>query len=401
MEPSLELRVGDLRTVTVLDAAFGGDGVARWHELVIFVPFVITSEVVEVEITEVKKRFARARLVRVLEPSPDRAQPECRYYGECGGCQYQHVRYPVQLELKHKQICDLFERVGKFTGVVVDPVKPCPAPYEYRNRIMVRTQWNKLTQSLVLGFIRHDNRLVVDVEECRIAAPVLNAQLTHVRANPPPKGGLKVTIREPAPDWDVPPDSFFQNNYHALPHLVEAVRNSLRQAGTRHLVDAYCGVGFFAVELADLVESYAGVEIDFQAIQAARRNAARRGRTNGEFVVGDAHELLPELLQRFDARQTTVILDPPRRGCSPATLALLREVRPAQIIHVSCHPATLARDLSVLCAEGVFELRRIIPVDMFPQTQHVECVADVRRGPETPAPEGEPPGVQSAPAHSA
>ena len=260
----------------------------------------------------------------------------------------------------------------------------CPQPYAYRNRIMVRTQWNKLTQSRVLGFIRHDNRFVVDIEECLIAEPFLNQELLKVRANPPPKGGLKVALRQLPPDWAVPPDSFFQNNFHALPHLVAAVRECLRNAGSRHLVDVYCGVGFFAIELGDLVESFAGVEIDAPAVQAARQNATRHGRTNGAFVVGDAQLLLPQLLERLDPAQTTVILDPPRRGCTPETLELLRQVRPAQIIHVSCHPATLARDLSSLCASGVFELRRVVPVDMFPQTQHVECVADLRRGTETP-----------------
>lgn len=397
IEASAGLRVGDKRVVTIEDAAFGGDGVARCEDFVIFVPFVIPGEQVEVEITEVKKRFARARLVAVRQPSPDRVSPACRYFGVCGGCQYQHVAYGRQLELKRKQIADLMERLGHFPRTVVEPVVACPQGYAYRNRIMVRTQWNKLTQSRVLGFIGHDDRFVVDIEECLLAEPVLNEELTKVRANPPPKGGLKVVLRQTPSDWEVPPDSFFQNNIPALPRLVAAVRACLREARTRHLADVYCGVGFFAIELGDLVESFAGVEIDLPAVQAARRNAARQGRTNGEFLVGDAHALLPELLDRFAAEQTTVILDPPRRGCLPATLALLRQIRPAQIIHVSCHPATLARDLSILCASGVFELRRIVPVDMFPQTQHVECVADLRRGADTP-PGGETPPAGPPPA---
>ncbi len=389
MEQQSGLQVGSRVNVTVEDIAFGGDGVARCQDFVVFVPFVIPGEEVEVEVTEVKKRFARARLLEVRQPSPDRVTPPCRYYGQCGGCQYQHVAYPRQLELKRKQIADLFQRVGHFTSAEVTPVAACPQPYAYRNRIMVRTQWNKLTQSRVLGFIRHDNRFVIDVEECLIAEPVLNEELLKVRANPPPKGGLKVALRKLPPDWAVPPDSFFQNNFHALPHLVEAVRGCLRDAGSRHLVDVYCGVGFFAIELGDLVESFAGVEIDTAAVKAAMRNAQCHSRTNGDFVVGDAHVLLPQLLEKFDPRRTTVILDPPRRGCTPETLELLRQVRPAQIIHVSCHPATLARDLSILCGSGVFELRRIVPVDMFPQTQHVECVVDLRRGPEAPAVAGE------------
>jgi tRNA/tmRNA/rRNA uracil-C5-methylase (TrmA/RlmC/RlmD family) len=365
-------------TLGISDIAFGGEGVARWNEFVVFVPFALVGEEVEVEVTEVKRRFARARLARVLKASTERTTPQCRYFGECGGCQYQHLAYSSQLALKRKQITDLLERVGRFPAPVVEPVVPCPQPYGYRNRIMVRSQWDKFKQGLNVGFIRHDNRLVVDIEECRIAEPVLNERLREVRAHPPPKGGLKVVLRVIPEDWDVPRDSFFQNNFFLLPRLVEVVRDRLREGGARHLVDAYCGVGFFSVELADAVETFVGVELDTQAIRAARANALRRGRANGEFVAGRVEDELPSLLRRFTAGATALILDPPRKGCLAESLGRLREAGPAQILYVSCHPATLARDLKLLCADGVYELARVVPLDMFPQTQHVECVADLR-----------------------
>ena len=375
---SVPLEVGRRLVLVISDIAFGGEGVARADEFVVFVPFVIVGEEVEAEVTEVKKRFARARLVQVLKASPRRVAPACRYFGECGGCQYQHLEYAAQLELKRKQIADLFERVGGCSRDVVAPVIPCPQPYGYRNRIMIRSQWDKFKQGLNIGFIRADNRLVVDIDECKIAEPALSAQIKEVRANPPPKGGIKVVLRMMPDGWEVPRDSFFQNNFHLLPKLVEVVRDCLRDSGARCLVDAYCGVGFFSVELADAVESFVGVEVDVQAIQAARRNAAARGRNHGEFLLGRTEELLPGLLQRFDAGRTAVVIDPPRTGCPPESLELLRQTRPAQVIYVSCHPATLARDLKILCAEGVFALQRVTPLDMFPQTQHVECVADLR-----------------------
>jgi tRNA/tmRNA/rRNA uracil-C5-methylase (TrmA/RlmC/RlmD family) len=370
-------------TLTIEDLAFGGEGVARLDDFVIFVPFVLPGEKVEAEVVEVKKQFARARLLRVLESSAERVMPACRYFADCGGCQYQHIAYPRQLEIKHKQIRDLFQRIGGFDPSLVAPVIPCPQPYGYRNRIMIRSQWDKFKQGLNIGFIRADNRLVVDIEECRIAEPALNEQITHVRAHPPPKGGIKVVLRIAPEGWEVPRDSFFQNNFFLLPRLVETVRECLRQGGSKHLVDVYCGVGFFSLELAELVESYAGVELDQLAIQSARRNAVRRGRVNGEFLAGTAEELLPELLTRFSASRVTVLLDPPRKGCRSETIELLRQVQPAQIIYVSCHPATMARDLNVLCAEGVFSLAQVVPLDMFPQTSHVESVADVRCKPAT------------------
>jgi tRNA/tmRNA/rRNA uracil-C5-methylase (TrmA/RlmC/RlmD family) len=400
-------KTGDLLTLTIDDIAFGGEGVGRINvssdegrepgakpasvnamppdprpstlgSFVVFVPFVLVGETVEVEITEVKKNFARAKLRRVVQPSPERVAPACRYFGQCGGCQYQHMAYPAQLRWKHKQVADLFQRLGGFAPALVAPVIPCPRPYGYRNRIMIRSQWNKPEQKLNIGFVRWDCGLVEDIEECQIAEPVLNEEIRRVRAHPPPKGGIKVVLRVPPENWDVPPDSFFQNNFFLLPGLVATVRRFLQDSGARHLADLYCGVGFFGIELADAVETFTGVEYDQLAIKAARRNAAARKTGNGEFLAAAVETVLPELLKRFSPEQTAVLLDPPRKGCRPETLQLLRESKPAQVIYVSCHPATMARDLNILCGEGVFELARVQPLDMFPQTQHVECVADLR-----------------------
>jgi tRNA/tmRNA/rRNA uracil-C5-methylase (TrmA/RlmC/RlmD family) len=243
---------------------------------------------------------------------------------------------------------------------------------------MIRSQWDKFKQGLNIGFIRADNRLVVDIDECAIAEPALNEQIKNVRRHPPPKGGLKVVLRISPENWEVPRDSFFQNNFFLLPKLVEVAAEKLRDAGTKYLVDVYCGVGFFGIELTGLVESFVGVELDRLAIQAARKNASLHGVSNGEFIAGAAEDLLPGLLQRFTASATTVLLDPPRKGCPRHMLELLRQIRPAQVIYVSCHPATMTRDLNALCAEGVFTLAQVTPLDMFPQTQHIETIVDLR-----------------------
>jgi len=374
------LKTGDKISLTIDDIAFGGDGVARVEDFVVFVPFVLVGETVEAQITEVKKHFARARLLHVPHAAPERVEPQCRHFGACGGCQYQHIAYPAQLRLKHKQIADLFERIGKFPREVVAPVIPCPQPYGYRNRIMIRSQWNKPEQKLNIGFVRGDCGLVEDIAECQIAEPALNGQIRHVRAHPPAKGGLKVVLRVQPEGWEVPPDSFFQNNFLLLPQLVETVRGFLRGSGARYLADLYCGVGFFGIELADLVQSFVGVEYDRRAVQAARRNASARKIANGEFLAAKAEAVLAELLKRFPPAETAAILDPPRKGCPADLLEQLRSNRPAQIIYVSCHPATMARDLDVMCRGGVFDVARVQPLDMFPQTQHVECVADLRAG---------------------
>ncbi len=373
------LTIGDRISLTIRDIAFGGEGVGRLDQMVVFVPYVITGETVEAEITEVKKNFARAKLLTVTAPSAEhRVSPACRYFGACGGCQYQHMDYAQQLRVKHKQIADLFERVGRISPELVQPVLPCPEPYGYRNRIMIRSQWNGPAKKLEIGFIRADNHFVEDIEECKIAEPALNEKILEVRANPPPKGGIKVVLRVQPENWEVPRDSFFQNNFFLLPELVRTVRDSIKAGGAHHLIDLYCGVGFFGIEAADLVTSFVGVEYDQPAIQAARKNLSDRQIPNGEFLAAKVEDVLPGLLQKFSAEDTAVILDPPRKGCWPATLELLRQTRPAQVIYVSCHPATMARDLNILCGDGVFDLAQVQPLDMFPQTQHVECVADLR-----------------------
>ena len=243
---------------------------------------------------------------------------------------------------------------------------------------MIRSQWNGPAKKLEIGYIRADNNFVVDIEECKIAEPALNEQIREVRANPPPKGGIKVVLRVQPENWEVPRDSFFQNNFFLLPKLVDTVRNFLRTGGARHLIDLYCGVGFFGIEAADTVESFVGVEYDKLAVQAAHKNMTARNINNGAFIAAQAEDVLPDLLKRYPAEKTAVLLDPPRKGCWPGLLNLLRSTKPAQLIYVSCHPATMARDLNILCGDGVFELTCVQPLDMFPQTQHVECVANLR-----------------------
>ena len=374
----MALQVGERISLTIHDIAFGGEGVGRHGDFVVFVPFVLEGETADVEITEVKKNFARAKSLRVTKASPDRVEPPCVYFGKCGGCQYQHMAYAAQLRMKRKQIADLFERVGKLPGTVVAPVIPCPSPYEYRNRVMVRSQWNKPDQKLNIGFVRWDCGLVEDIEKCVIAEPAINEQLSAVRAHPPPKGGIKVVLRVQPEGWELPPDSFFQNNFFLLPALVDTVRGFLRGSGAKQLADLYCGVGFFGIELANSVTHFTGVEYDRRAILAAEKNAASRNIRNGRFIAAKVEEVLANLLDKAAARETAVLIDPPRKGCDREMLNLLRAIRPRQIIYVSCHPATMARDLNILMSEGVFELLHVQPLDMFPQTQHVECVADLR-----------------------
>ena len=207
------LNVGDRVELQIDDMAFGGEGVGRVDGFVVFVPFVITGETVLVEISEKKKAFARAKPLDILEASPDRVEPRCPHFGTCGGCQYQHVDYSAQQTHKETQVRDLFQRIGGFDPAIVSQLVPCPEPYNYRNRIMVRRQWNKIEQRAVYGFLHWDSRLVVDLEECHIAEPALNEQLISLRADPPPRKMQKVVLRMMPDDWKRHRDSVFQINF--------------------------------------------------------------------------------------------------------------------------------------------------------------------------------------------
>ncbi len=371
-------KVGDIVNLEITDVAFGGEGVGRHEGFVVFVPFVLKGETVETRITEIHKQYARGALVHLKTSSPERIQPTCSHFGTCGGCQYQHASYEEQLRIKHKQVRDLFERIGgQAMDIVVHPIA-CPQPYGYRNRIMVRTQYNRDTKAMNVGFLRHQSRLVVDIHDCSIAEPELNKALTKVRVDPPRKNGIKFNLRIFPEGWKLPPDSFFQVNFHQLPNMIHAVKERLKDAGTRFLVDAYCGVGFFSLSLADTMETYAGVEVDRRAIESARINASSMHRTNGSFIEATTEAVIQELVDTFQAAATTIILDPPRKGCHASIIEVLRKAKPKQIIYVSCHPATLSRDVKLLCEGGLFKVEQVIPIDMFPQTQHIECICDIR-----------------------
>ena len=370
--------IGKIVKIKIDNIAFGGEGVGRVEGFVVFVPLVIEGEVVEAKIIEIKKSFARGELVKIINPSPIRINAECKYFGNCGGCQYQHIRYEDQLKIKQQQIIELFKRIGGFSEDKVAPVIACPQTFNYRNRILVRSQWNGKAKKLLVGFRKRNSHWVVEINDCKIAEPALNKQIPEVRANPPKRGGIKINLRVAPEDWSVPDHSFFQTNFFILPKMVNKVRKIFQSNNSEYLVDTYCGVGFFAIELANLAKKFVGVESDKLAIKAAQENSIKFGAENGEFIEGRTEDLLPELLEKFSPNKTSVILDPPRKGCAPSAIEQLRKVKPSQIIYISCHPATLARDLNILCADKVYRLEHVYPIDMFPHTQHIECITDLR-----------------------
>ena len=398
---TLNLQPGQRIELDITTVAFGGDGIGRIDNFVVFVPFVIEGERVEVEIVDVKKRYATADLVRVITPSPLRVEPRCSYYMRCAGCQYQHVEYAHQLELKRNQIRDIFQRIGGITEPPIEPVVASPRSYGYRNKIVVHGPGKP-------GFWTMRGRSIIAIDHCPIARDEINQKLAEVSQQELADVHLTIRSNSAGKVWtytevkgrgttphlsDASPEdieevvlgktlcaplgSFFQVNRDVIESALEHTRKVFAASGCSTLVDAYCGVGLFALMLADLAKHCYGMEIDAKAIGAANANAQRLGLTNCDFYPGKTDRLLFYTLRQCRLDETCLILDPPRSGCGKLVLKTLREQKPRKIIYVSCAPPMLARDIKEMLGFG-YKLERVTPFDMFPQTAHCEAVAELR-----------------------
>lgn len=340
------------------DVAFGGKGVGRHNGEAVFVPFTIDGERVSVRITREKKQFAEGELDRVLTPSAQRTTPECPYFGQCGGCSYQHINYEHQLALKQRQLDQSLRRIGHFAEPPVNAIIPSPKAYGYRNRVTVHAEQG------VVGYYRRDVHRLIDVEFCPIAAPEVNAALAQLRAGRPRDGHY--TLRTHSG-----PRVFAQTNDEVAEALAQLVERFLPDGQTL-LIDAYCGTGFFAKRLRAKFDQIIGLEWDHFAVAAAREGAA----PNETYIAGEVGLELEQQLLSASLLTTCVIVDPPATGLSPATRHALLDRPAATLIYVSCNPATLARDLGELRAR--FTIESITPLDMFPQTAQIEAAAHLK-----------------------
>ncbi len=337
------------------DIAFGGSGVGRSDGKAIFVPFTIDQERVAGRIVREKKQFAEAELDQVLESSPHRVEPPCPYFGRCGGCAYQHIDYAHQLEIKTKQVEQALRRIGRIEHPPMRAIVPSPKPYEYRNRITVHAD------NGVIGYYRRDRHELIDVERCPIAQPAVNRELAELRARRPRDGHYSLRTHPG-------PRVFAQTNDEVAEALARLVGDSL-PAEQDLLIDAYCGTGFFTKRFQSKFSRVLGIEWDQFAIAAAQSKAA----PNESYLAGDVALALPQQLQNANRPKTSVIVDPPSTGLSAAVKSALLDTPVGTLIYVSCNPATLARDLHDLRPK--YAIKSVTPLDMFPQTAEIECIA--------------------------
>ncbi len=465
---------GEEIELVIEGTALEGKSVARVDGLVVFVRGAAPGDRVRARISAVRKTYAEADTVAVIDPSPVRTTPRCRFFGLCGGCTWQHVAYAAQLEFKQRHVVDAMERIGGFRGIAVNPTLGCTDPYRYRNKMEFsfgdrwydREDWAAIRDQhppeadarFALGLHlpgRYDK--VLDLDECwlqpAVSTEILNAVRSFARQRnlpvystvtqtgylrnlvlraarhtadimvnlvtfdnrPDVMEALRDALLEKIPaittivnnitrrqsqvalgeqevvwhgpgtiterigkrTYHISANSFFQTNTEQAERLYDT---ATRMAGLREtdlVYDLYSGTGTIALHIADSVAAVVGIEAVQSSVDDAGKNAAANSVRNCTFVLGDLKESLTREAswQAGRERPDVVILDPPRAGVHEKVLRQIRVLAPRTVVYVSCNPATQARDLAILCAEGLYSIDEIQPVDMFPHTFHIESVA--------------------------
>jgi 23S rRNA (uracil1939-C5)-methyltransferase len=414
--------------VKIESMAFKGNGLGHIDGKVIFVPYTMTGDEVSVEIVEDKKSYSVGELKEILIPSPWRINPPCPYFGDCGGCQWQHINPSVHEVLKKEILKESLQRLAGLKETPPLSFVPSPQPYGYRIRIQLKAEENKI------GFFKERSHWVVEIDRCPIAHPIINAILQHIRKEQFPFSGMEgieinvspeegkgililhlnlsgqrgeiplkellqsipllkgivvvrrkrwtylgdptlnvmVTLirhgREKAFRLRVSPGSFCQVNLGQNLKLIQAVLEFGELKGGERVLDLYAGIGNLTLPLATEAKWVIGIDESKKAVADARFNAEGNGIKNCQFI----SESVEEVLKGFEEELDLIVLDPPRMGCKMVLDQVVR-LQPKKIVYVSCEPTTLSRDLRLFSEKG-YSLQRLALIDMFPQTYHMEVV---------------------------
>jgi 23S rRNA (uracil1939-C5)-methyltransferase len=408
----------DTFELELAEMVHGGNALGRHAGRAVFIPYTIPGERILARATDDRGRYAFAESVTLLTPSPHRVAPRCPHFGpgRCGGCHFQHIEYAAQPGFKRDVVIDQMKRIGGFENPVIHATIPSPDAWAYRNHATFHVD-----EAGNLCFVGTDNESLIPIEECHIIRPELLAlldelnfedmpDLDRVRLQIGTDGDLMIILsaqsdQPPELQVDMPVSvnfllsdnepvsligsshtsytvrgrrfrvtagGFFQVNIPQAETLVDLVLNKLNLQGNETVLDCYAGVGLFTAFIAERASLVTSVESYPPAVTDADENLAEFD--NIDLIEGTAEDVLPDLDGPYDA----AVLDPPRDGAHVRVLDALDELRPHTIVYVSCEPSTLARDAKRLAAKG-YQLVDVTPVDMFPQTYHIECVAHFAR----------------------
>jgi 23S rRNA (uracil1939-C5)-methyltransferase len=413
----------------------GGSGLARLDTgQVVFVPGVLPGERVVVTIRKKRKGVLEASLVKVLTPSKDRITPPCKGEVECTGATWPHISYPAQLEHKQDILLDTLKKIGGIEPKSLLPILPSPRTDHYRLRTQFNVRMKDNRQRI--GFFRQGSYDLIEVNNAFLIHPFIDKVLKNIRTlsdrlplltelhiNASPSGEVHLLLfseQQPFPAMGpffselnkTSPEvigmtgfsgrkkafsvgrnqltleiegmtlkategNFFQVNWEQNRNMVGTVLDFAALTGDETVLDLYCGIGNFSLPLAKQAKAVIGIESGYSAIEDARANAELNGIPNTEFIADDMQKGLKALIQR-KLRADVIVLDPPRAGATLKTIERMLAFVPQKIVYVSCNPSTLARDLKFFQLFG-FRLDRLQPVDMFPYTYHIECVAEMKR----------------------
>ncbi len=424
------------KTIQIDRLGIYGEGVGRLDDgRTLFVDGALPGEIVEVRLYEEHARYARAEIVKILSVSPQRQKAPCPYFGKCGGCQLMHLDYLKQLEMKQQKVADALIRIGKL-NVEVLPCIPSPLELGYRNKIQLPALPG---DPMRLGLYAQSSHDLVEIDRCMIhchlgdyvfqkvqeilkasnvdikhlliktsisthqalvilvtsekkplfsiAEQILNAvpEVKGVVQNINPSTSNRVlgttfhtlagsdSIEEKLSglSFKVSAASFFQVNPLQAEKLYEKAVEYADLKGDEVVLDAYCGVGTLSLILAKKAKEVIGIECVEEAIQNAKENSLKNQIFNATFICAKAENVA---LKPIDV----VVVNPPRKGCEASFLEAVIALKPKKMVYISCDPATLARDLALLCAKG-FQVEFVQPFDMFPQTAHVETIVKLKK----------------------
>lgn len=441
--------------VDILDLSHEGNGIAKVDGYLLFIENTLPGERALVKVLKVGNKFGFAKVMKLLQASPDRQELPNEDLLRTGIAPLSHLKYEKQLAFKQQQVENVLAKVAKMPQVEVLPTIGMEQPFGYRNKAQIPVQ--KIKGQLTTGFYRKNSHTLVPIEDFYIQDPAIDQAIVTVRNilqrfnvkaynEEAHEGFLRhVVIRRGHHSGEMMvvlvtrKAKFFKGEeiaeviHEELPEVVSVIQNineektnvimgdaekilygkasiddqlfdktfqisakSFYQVNTAQtevlyqkafeladlqpddiVVDAYAGIGTIGISLADRVQEVLGMEVVAEAVEDAKANAARNGLENVHYFVGKAEKIMPQWL-REGIQPTVVFVDPPRKGLEASFIETTAAVKPERIVYISCNPATLARDLALFAEEG-YVTKQVQPVDLFPQTTHVECVVLLTR----------------------
>ncbi len=419
------MKLGDILEVEVDSLGYGGIGIYKKSKFVIFIPGVLPSDIVKIKITKLKKNYGKAEVLKLIKASPFRVDSGCKAFQDgCGGCQWLDFSYSEQLKWKMRIVKETLKYLGGVQTKIL-PVIGMNKPYFYRNKLSLQYNEGRL------GFMKWKSHKIIQFDLCRQEMEYNQKAYDLIKKYEIPKSIEQVHIRSNTLnetsvcfmcnrssnrikqfgeliarknyfikgigvasynkfdllsgndnirqningiDYQIPLNSFFQVNYEQAAKLQKIVKEFLHPEPKDEIIDLYCGVGFFTLDIAKAASYIYGIDNNYNSVQEAIRNSKINKIKNAHFIYNEVRKGL------FEFKPNSIksmILDPSRNGCEDGVINEIKRIKPKKIVYVSCAPDTIARDLSMLSNFG-YKIEKCQPVDMFPHTYHIEMVVELK-----------------------